>query len=61
MTTTNHKTTAPKTLYVRPSECDQCVVIETTTVGTSMTWTTEYAHETECPNSPRKDTKTHGK
>jgi len=47
--------------YIRPSDCDQCAVIETTNAGSSMTWTTELSHETTCPNNPGKDTNIHGK
>lgn len=36
--------------YVPPSRCEQCVPFETVTTRSALTWTTDLAHETECPN-----------
>jgi hypothetical protein len=39
--------------YISPSQCQQCVPIETTTVHSSHAWSVDLAHEATCPN--RKD------
>lgn len=40
--------------YTRPSECTQCVPVETLTSDSGISWTIETAHETTCPNNPSK-------
>ncbi|MCA4132946.1 hypothetical protein [Arthrobacter sp. M4] len=40
------------TAYIRPSQCEQCVPIETVAADSWMAWTTELAHEPTCPNNP---------
>ena len=42
------------TTHIRPSQCEQCVPVETHTVISGLNWTTELAHETDCPNNLRK-------
>jgi len=44
------------TSYTRPSQCQQCWP-----EVTHNDYVTEYAHEAECPNNPRKDNDIHGK
>lgn len=40
--------------YIRPSECDQCVTVETLTNDSGLSWSIETAHEPTCPNKLRK-------
>ncbi len=42
--------------YIRPSQCESCLPVETeTTAGGMGRCTYEYAHQPDCPNSPHKN------
>lgn len=39
--------------YIRPSQCESCVPVETEEVAGTMGRTNVHlAHQTECPNAP---------
>jgi hypothetical protein len=42
------------TTYTPPSQCWQCVPIETVTTQSATTWTVDLAHEPTCPNNPKE-------
>lgn len=42
------------TAYIPPSQCEQCIPVETITTQSAITWTTDLAHQPTCPNT-RKD------
>jgi hypothetical protein len=42
------------TTYTRPSECTQCVPVETLTNDSGISWTIETAHQAACPNNLRR-------
>lgn len=39
--------------YIPPSQCPQCVPIETLSVHSLASWTVDIAHEPTCPNHPK--------
>ena len=41
------------TVYIRPSECDRCVPVETISAGLLHSWIVETAHQDKCPNAPQ--------
>jgi hypothetical protein len=45
------------TAYIPPSQCWQCVPIETVTTHSSTTWSVDLAHEPTCPNNPKERNK----
>jgi hypothetical protein len=45
------------TAYIPPSQCEQCLPVETITTHSAITWTTDLAHEPTCPNTRKDPTK----
>lgn len=43
--------------FIRPSECDRCVPVETISAGSLHSWIVETAHQDKCPNAPERRTK----
>lgn len=43
--------------YIPPSQCWQCVPIETLSVQSATTWTVEISHEPTCVNYPKERSK----
>ncbi|WOC60113.1 hypothetical protein RI444_16570 [Paenarthrobacter sp. AT5] len=41
--------------YIRPSECQQCIPVESLTNDSGISWTIETSHEPTCPNNPRRE------